>query len=66
MSKEFQVAAYRALGTSFITGALSFFAIWSQTDDVKTLVIGTMVPVLTGLAARFGVEGYVDTVAAKK
>jgi hypothetical protein len=66
MSKQFKIAALRAAGTSFIIAGLSALGLWSQTNDIKTIIIGTATPVLVSLAARFGVEGYVDTVKARK
>ena len=59
-------AAARALVGALITGLLSFFTIWTQTDDVKLLVSAFMVPTLTYLGTRFGIEGAVDARKERK
>ncbi len=56
-----QVAAVRAVVSAAIVGALGFLTVWSQTDDVKTLVTAGLTPFLTTLALRLGLEGFVDT-----
>ncbi len=60
------VAATRAVAGALITGLLSFFTIWTQTDDVKLLVSAFMVPTLTYLGTRFGIEGTVDAHKKRK
>ncbi len=59
-------AAARALIGALITGALSFFTVWSQTDDVKLMVTSFMVPFLTYLGTRFGIEGSMDAHKERK
>jgi len=44
-----------------MVGGLGFLAVWSSTDDVKTLVTAGLTPALTSFALRLGVEGYVDS-----
>lgn len=61
-----QVAAGRALLSAAIAGGLAFLAVWSQTDDVKTLVTAGLVPFLSVLSTRLGLEGYVDTQRGKQ
>ena len=60
------VAGVRALVGALITGLLSFFTIWTQTDDVRVLITAFMVPFLTVLGGRFGVEGAVDARKERK
>ena len=55
------VALTRALVGAALIGAAAFLAMWSQTDDVKTLVIAGLTPAIGHLLYRFGVEGYIDT-----
>ena len=59
-------AAARALVGALITGGLSFFAMWSQTDELKQLVIAFATPALGYLGVRFGIEGAVDTRKERK
>lgn len=66
MTAEFKVALIRAVITAIVIGAMAFMATWSQTDDVKTIVIATLTPMVGVLAARFGVEGLIDTKAGAK
>ncbi len=60
------VAGVRALVGALITGGLSFFTIWTQTDEVRVLITAFMVPFLTVLGGRFGVEGAVDAHKKRK
>ena len=55
-----QVAAIRAVIGASITGALGFLAAWANTDEIKILVSAGVVPFLTYLGMRLGVEGVVD------
>lgn len=57
---SWQIATARALVSACIVGGLAFLAVWSQTDDIKTLLSAGLTPFLTTLAARLGVEGYID------
>lgn len=59
-------AASRALLAAGIVGALAFFGAWSQTDDLKQLTIAFMVPFLTTIGTRFGIEGAVDAHKERK
>ena len=65
MSEQFKAAFVRAIWQAFLVGAATFLTTWSQTDDVKTLIIATLTPVVGFLATRFGVEGYYDTQRAR-
>ena len=55
------VAGTRALIGATITGALSFFTVWQGTDDVRVLVSAGVVPFLSYLGVRLGIEGVIDT-----
>jgi hypothetical protein len=57
------VAWWRALVTAATSGALATLGVWTQTDDPKTLAIAGLIPFLTVIAARFGIEGSVDSKA---
>ena len=57
-----KVALIRGFGSAVVTGALAFLGIWTQSDDVKILVTAGMVPFLTTLSLRFGLEGSWDTI----
>lgn len=61
MNQVYVVAGIRALITATVTGGLAFLVVWTNTDDVKTLVIAGLTPFLTVLGARFGVEGTIDS-----
>lgn len=54
------VALCRGFAAALIAGAISFFAVWQNTDDVRVLVSAGAVPFLTTLAWRFGLEGTID------
>lgn len=56
-----KVAFIRGVLTALVTGALAFLAVWSTSDDPKTLVIASLTPFLTTLAIRFGLEGAWDS-----
>lgn len=55
------VALARAIVGAVIIGGLGFLGMWTQTDDVKLLIISGLTPALTHLALRFGIEGVIDT-----
>ena len=59
--EPWQVAAARALLSASIVGGLGFLGVWTQTDDVKTLVAAGAIPALTTLATRLGLEGSIDS-----
>ncbi len=61
MSEQFKAAIVRAAWQCFLVGAATFLTTWSQTNDIKTLVIATLTPMIGYLATRVGVEGYYDT-----
>ena len=65
MSAEFKVALFRGLLTAALVAVSAFLATWATTDDVKTLVIAALTPAVAVLMARFGVEGALDTRAAR-
>ncbi len=54
------VAATRAIIGGVITGAISFFGIWQATDETKVLITAGVLPFLTYIGARFGLEGPID------
>ena len=56
-----QVATTRAVLSAAIAGGLGFLAVWTQTDDARTLVAAGLTPALATLATRLGVEGAVDS-----
>ena len=60
ISDSWKIAAGRAILSAVIVGGLGFLAVWSQTDDLKTLIIAGLTPALTTLGMRLGVEGYAD------
>ena len=51
------IALTRGIISALITGGIGFLGVWSQTDDVKVLIIAGGLPFLTTLSLRFGVEG---------
>ena len=60
MDSTWKVAAARAVVTAAIVGALGALAMWSQTDDVKQVLIAGLTPAFTVLAIRLGAEGIID------
>lgn len=56
-----QVAAARGILAAVLSGGLAFLAVFSQTDDVKTLLIAGLTPALTTLGVRFLGEGWLDS-----
>lgn len=59
-------AAARALVGALITASLSCLGTWSQTNDPKLLIISFMVPFLSIIGGRGGIEGAVDTHKERK
>ena len=55
------VALTRAIVGASLLGASAFLAMWSQTDDVKVLLIAGLTPFIGHLLIRFGIEGVIDT-----
>ena len=53
-------AGLRGLVGAVITGALGFLAVWQTTDETKVLITAGLVPFLTYLATRLGLEGVPD------
>ena len=54
------VAATRAITGAVLLGAAGFLALWSQTDEVKLLIIAGCTPAIGHLLLRLGVEGTMD------
>ena len=55
------VALTRAIIGASLIGSAAFLAMWSQTDEVKVLVIAGLTPFIGHLLLRFGIEGVIDT-----
>ena len=55
------ISLARGVVSALITGGIGFLGVWSQTDEVKVLIIAGALPFLTTLSLRFGIEGTVDT-----
>ena len=60
ISTSWKIAAARAIVSAVIVGGLGFLAVWTTTDDIKTLIIAGLTPALTTLGMRFGIEGTLD------
>ena len=60
ISDSCKIAAGRALLSAVIVGGLGFLAVWSQTDEPKTLIISGLTPALTTIGMRLGIEGAMD------
>ena len=60
ISDSWKVAAGRAVLSAAIVGGLGFLAMWSQTSELKLLIIAGLTPALTTLGIRLGVEGTLD------
>ena len=60
ISDSWKIAAGRALLSAVIVGGLGFLAVWSQTDEPKTLIIAGLTPALTTIGMRLGIEGAMD------
>ena len=54
------VAAARAVLGALIAGATGFLGVWSQTDELKVLIIAGLGPFLAVIGTRFGAEGFID------
>lgn len=61
MSDQFRVALYRAIITAALLASSTFLTVWSQTNDVKTLVIAFATVAVGTLITRFAAEGWIDT-----
>lgn len=57
---SWQIAFVRGIFAAALAGGLAFLAVWSQTDDLKTLLIAGLTPFLTTLGVRFLGEGWLD------
>ena len=55
------VALTRAIVGAALLGTMGFLTMWSQTDDVKLLIIAGFTPGIGHLLLRFGIEGVIDT-----
>ena len=60
LSTSWKIAAGRAVLSAVIVGGLAFLAAWSQTNELKLLLIPSLTAALTVLATRLGVEGTLD------
>ena len=60
ISTSWKIAAARAIVSAVIVGGLGFLATWSQTSDLKLLIIAGLTPALTTIGMRLGVEGFQD------
>lgn len=54
------VAAARGFLSALILGGISFFTLWTQTEDVKLLISTPGIVFLSTLMLRWGLEGVVD------
>ena len=54
------VAGARGFLSALILGGISFFSIWSQTDDAKLLISTPGTVFLSTLIVRWGLEGAID------
>lgn len=61
MSPQLKAAIVRGIIISIPTGLLTTLTTWSQTDDVKTLVIAGCSSFLGTFLLRSGLEGGYDT-----
>lgn len=59
-------AFVRSILQAAVTGGLTFFTMWGQSDDWKLILSATGVAAFTILAGRFGVEGSYDNRQALK
>lgn len=60
MKNSWKVATGRAVASALVVGGASALAMWSQTDELKFIIIAGGTPALGILGARLGVEGAVD------
>ncbi len=65
-SHPMMVAAARAIVGGVITGAISFLGIWQTTDELKVLITAGVLPFLTYIGARLGIEGPLDNWKANR
>ena len=61
MKRSWKVAAARALVTGSVLGAVGFFAMWSQTTELRQLTIAFGSPFFGTLMLRLGAEGWLDS-----
>ena len=61
ISTSWKIAAARAIVSAVIVGGLAFLMAWSQTDELKLLLIPSLTAALTVLATRLGLEGAIDS-----
>lgn len=61
LNPQFAAIFFRALLSATFVAVTSFLASWSQTSDVKSLVISTLTPTLGVLGTRFAAEGWIDS-----
>lgn len=66
MNEVWATATLRAIASAVIVGALGFLSVWASTDDIKTLVTAGLVPALTVLGTRLGIEGLIDARKVEK
>lgn len=57
---SWQIAALRAVVTAAVVGSIAALTVWQSTDDVKAVVTTGLISGLSIIAARLGVEGYID------
>lgn len=57
---SWQIAGIRAVAAALVVGASVALTTWTQTDDLKTIVIAGGTAALGIIGARLGVEGYAD------
>lgn len=55
-----KIAAVRAMLSALVVGAMSAVTVWATTDDPKAVAVAGLTAGLGILAARLGVEGYID------
>ena len=55
------VAFARGLLEALLVGVMAFLAVWSETNDAKTLIIAGATPFVGVLMIRFVGEGALDT-----
>lgn len=61
MNEAWKVATIRAVAGALVLGSISAVAMWSATNDLGLIVRAGLTPALLYLAARLGIEGYVDS-----
>lgn len=65
-SDQFKAAAARGVVIAVLTALLTTLTTWSQTSDVKTLVIAGATSCISTFLVRSGLEGMYDTSRANK